>query len=198
MNEGEYIQFANILTNIAKHAAKCAIKVNLKCKNDKFVNDLTKSKQARVNTIQDKAGNCLTEEDAVLKRWTEYCSDLYNYQTQGDPNVTSCHESTNDDDFPILREEVEAAISSLKSGKAAGVDNIPAELIKHGGESVVAMLLRICNKIWQTGEWPTPWTQSLIITLPKKGNLQQCQNYRTINLISHASKVMLKVILNIT
>ena len=179
---------------------KCSeIEVSLEKNNSgrafQIVNDLTKSKQARVNTIQDKAGNCLTEEDAVLKRWTEYCSDLYNYQTQGDPNVTSCHESTHDDDFPILREEVEAAISSLKSGKAAGVDNIPAELIKHGGESVVAMLLRICNKIWQTGEWPTPWTQSLIITLPKKGNLQQCQNYRTISLISHASKVMLKVIL---
>ena len=52
------------------------------------------------------------------------------------------------------------------------------------------------NKIWQTGEWPTPWTQSLVITLPKKGNLQQCQNYWTINLISHPSKVMLKIILN--
>ena len=50
--------------------------------------------------------------------------------------------------------------------------------------------------IWRTGEWPTPWTQSLIITLPKKGNLQFCQNYRTISLISHSSKVMLKVILN--
>ncbi|WP_419634916.1 hypothetical protein, partial [Thiolapillus sp.] len=51
-------------------------------------------------------------------------------------------------------------------------------------------------KIWQTGEWPTLWTQSLVITLPKKGNLQQCQNYRTISLISHPSKVMLKIILN--
>ena len=160
-----------------------------------IVKDLTKPKQTRVNTIQDKAGNCLTEEDAVLKRWTEYCSDLYNYQTQGDPNVTVCQESTNDDDFPILRVEVVAAIRTLKSGKAAGVDNIPAELIKHGGESVVDMLLLICNKIWQTGEWPTPWTQSLIITLPKKGNLQQCQNYRTLSLISHASKVMLRIIL---
>ena len=142
---------------------KCSeIEVSLEKNNSgrafQIVNDLTKSKQARVNTIHDKAGNCLTEEDAVLKRWTEYCSDLYNYQSQGDSNVTSCHESTNDDDFPVPREEVEAAISSLKSGKAAGVDNIPAELIKHGGESVVAMLLRICNKIWQTGEWPTPWT----------------------------------------
>ncbi|PIK43798.1 endonuclease-reverse transcriptase [Apostichopus japonicus] len=57
------------------------------------------------------------------------------------------------------------------------------------------VLTRICNKIWQTGDWPTLWTQSLIITLPKKGNLQQCQNYRTISLICHASKVMLKVLL---
>ena len=58
------------------------------------------------------------------------------------------------------------------------------------------MLLMICNKIWKTGEWPTPWTQSLIITLPKKGNLQLCQNYRTISLISHPSKVMLRILLN--
>ena len=57
-------------------------------------------------------------------------------------------------------------------------------------------LTTICNKIWQTGEWQTSWTQSLVITLPKKGNLQQCQNYRTISLISHPSKVMLKIILN--
>ena len=49
-------------------------------------------------------------------------------------------------------------------------------------------LTTICNKIWQTGEWPTPWTLSLVITLPKKGNLQQYQNYRTISLISHPSK----------
>ena len=58
------------------------------------------------------------------------------------------------------------------------------------------ILTAICNKIWKTGEWPTTWTQSLVITLPNKGNLQLCQNYRTISLISHPSKVMLKVILN--
>ncbi len=61
---------------------------------------------------------------------------------------------------------------------------------------MITALTTICNKIWQTGEWPTPWTQSLIITLPKKGNLRLCQNYRTISLISHPSKVMLKIILN--
>ena len=61
---------------------------------------------------------------------------------------------------------------------------------------MIDVLTEICNRIWRTGEWPTPWTQSLIITLPEKGNLQLCQNYRTISLISHSSKVMLKVILN--
>ena len=65
-----------------------------------------------------------------------------------------------------------------------------------GREDVITALTTICNKIWQTGQWPTPWTQSLVITLPKKGNLQQCQNYQTISLISHPNKVMLKIILN--
>ena len=83
----------------------------------------------------------------------------------------------------------------LKKGKSAGVD-IPTELVQAGGENVITALTTICNKIWQTGEWQTPWTQSLVITLPKKGNLQQCQNYRTISLISHPNKVMLKIILN--
>ena len=101
------------------------------------------------------------------------------------------------DDHPILRKEAEAAVQSqsLKKGKPAGVDNIPAALVQAGGEDVITALTTICNKIWQTGEWPAPWTQSLVITLPKKGNLQQCQNYRTISLISHPSKVMLKIIL---
>ena len=84
----------------------------------------------------------------------------------------------------------------MKKGKSAGVDNIQAELVQAGGEDVITALTTICNKIWQTGKWPTAWTQSSVITLPKKGNLQQCQNYRTISLINHPSKVMLKIILN--
>ena len=79
-------------------------------------------------------------------------------------------------------------------GKAAGVGNILPELVQAGAEAVITALTTICNKIWQTGEWPTPWTQSLIITLPKKDNLQQCQNFRTISLISHPSKATLKII----
>ena len=88
---------------------------------------------------------------------------------------------------------MEAAIQALKMGKSAGVDNIPTELVQAGGEAMIDILTSICNKICKTGDWPTRWSQSLVITLPKEGNLQLCQNYRTISLTSHPSKVMLKI-----
>ena len=73
-----------------------------------------------------------------------------------------------EDDHPILRREVKAEVQALKKGKSAGVDNIPAELVQAGGEDVIAAFTTICNKIWQTGEWPTPWTHSLVITIPQE------------------------------
>ena len=176
------------------------IEDSLKKNNSKrayhLVRDLTSTKQERTTTIQDRSGTCLTENEDVLKRWTEYCSELYNYRATGDPEVLNVPPATNNDSHPILREEVEAAVKTLKNGKSAGVDNIPAEMVQTCGEDMISVLLIIFNKIWQTGEWPTQWTQSLVITLPKKGNLQLCQNYRTISLISHPSKVMLKILLN--
>ena len=126
----------------------------------------------------------------------EYCSELYNHKANGDPSVLKCPQTDTEIDHPILRKEVEASVQSLKKGKSAGVDNIPAELAQASGEAAVTAVTTIYIKIRQTGEWPYPWTQSLIITLPKKGNRQQCQNYRKIRLISHPSKVMLKIILN--
>ena len=165
-------------------------------KAHQLVKELTRSKQGKTTTIQDKAGKCLTEEQDILKRWTEYCSELYTHTTTGDPKVLNVPPPINNDSYPILREEVEAAVKSPKKGKSAAVDNIPSELVQAGGEAMIYMLLIICSKIWQTGEWPTPWTQSLIITLPKKGNLQLCPNYRTISLISRPSKVMLRILLN--
>ena len=161
-----------------------------------LVKDLTSEKQGRSSAIQNKSGKCLTEEKEILSTWTEYCSELYNYESCGDNTVLDCSQPPEEDLQPILREEVKIAVASLKKGKSAGVDNIPAELVQAGGETMIDVLTEIYNRIWRTGEWPIQWTQSLIITLPKKGNLQLCQNYRTISFISHSSKVMLKVILN--
>ena len=151
--------------------------------------------QERTTIIQDKGGTCLTENDDFLKRWTEYCSELYNYRATGDPEVLNVPPATNNANHPILREDVETAVKLLKKGKSTAVDSIPAELLQQRGEAMVNALLIIYNKIWRTGEWPTLWTQSIVITLPKNGNLQLCQNYHAISLISHQSKVMLKIIL---
>ena len=85
-------------------------------------------------------------------------------------------------------------MKELKTSKAAGVDGIPAELIKCLDEKGVSIMWQMCKKIWKTGKWPTDCRRAVFVTLPKKGNLKECSNHRTISLISHASKVLLKII----
>ncbi|KAI8509548.1 hypothetical protein Bbelb_133960 [Branchiostoma belcheri] len=153
----------------------------------------------REPVIEDSSGKLLTESSAVLDRWSEYCKELYNYELHPDTTkLDSAHETEEgevEEDLPVLRDEVADAVRNMKSGKSPGVDNVPAELLKHGGEPVVNIYTVLCQKIWKEKKWPKEWTQSLVIPLPKKGNLRQCQNYRTISLISHPSKILLKVIL---
>ena len=105
---------------------------------------------------------------------------------------------------PIPKVEVEEneAVRSLKDKKAPRVDNIQGELLKHcivcivlkhGGEEVIEILHDICNKILKTGIWPEDWTTSVLIPIPKKASFK-CADHRTIALISHASKAMLKIL----
>ena len=83
-----------------------------------LVKDLTSEKQGRSSTIQDKSGKCLTEEKNILSRWTEYCSELYNYESCGDNALLDCSQPPEEDLQPILREENEIAVASLKKGKS--------------------------------------------------------------------------------
>ena len=80
--------------------------------------DLTSVKQGKATTVQDRSGKCLTEERQTLNRWTEYCSELYNYKANGDPSVLNCTQTDAEDDYPILHREVEAAVQSLKASSA--------------------------------------------------------------------------------
>lgn len=133
----------------------------------------------------------------MLEGWTEYCSELYNHQLDGDPAVLHCQQATpGEDPQSIQREEVEVAVKALKQEKSAGIDNIPAEMVQAEGETMITTLTAICNNIWRTGIWPTSWSQSMIITLPTKENLQLCKNYRAISLIIHPNKAMLKMVIN--
>ena len=149
------------------HEVEACLRKNNSKKAYQLVNDLTTEKQGKSTTTQNKSGKCLTRENEILNRWTEYCSDLYNYETEGDPIVLDCPQIPDEEHHLILRDEVEAAVKALKMGKSAGVDNILAELVQ-AGEATIDILTTICNKISKTGEWPTTWTQSLVTTLPRK------------------------------
>ena len=93
----------------------------------------------------------------------------------------------------ILECEVKWALGSITMNKASGSDGIPVELCQILKDDAVKVLHSICQQIWKTQQWPQNWKRSVFIPIPKKGNAKECSNYRTIALISHASKVVLKI-----
>ena len=86
------------------------------------------------------------------------------------------------------------ALGSITTNKASGGDGIPVELFQILKDDVVKVLHSICQQIWKTQQWPQDWKRSVFISIRKKGNAKECSNYQTIALISHASKVILKVL----
>ena len=94
----------------------------------------------------------------------------------------------------ILEYEVKWALGSITTKKARGGDGIPVELFQILRDDAVKVLHSICQQIWNNQQWPQDWKRSVFIPIPKKGNAKECSNYRTMALISHASKVMLKIL----
>ena len=77
--------------------------------------------------------------------------------------------------------------------KASAGDRIPIELFQILKDDTVKVLHSLCQQIWKTQQWPQDWKRSVFIPIPKKGNVKECSDYHTITLISHASKVILKI-----
>ena len=94
----------------------------------------------------------------------------------------------------ILKCKVKWALGSITMNKASGDDEIPVELFRMLKDVAVIVLHSICQHIWRTQQWPQDWKRSIFIQIPKKGNAKECSNYHTIALISHASKVVLKIL----
>ena len=91
-------------------------------------------------------------------------------------------------ELDILECEVKWALGSLTTNKASGGDGIPVELLQILKDDAVKVLHSICQQMWKTQQWPQDWKRSVFIPVPKKGNAKECSNYRTIALISHASR----------
>ena len=133
----------------------------------------------------------LTEAEDIKKRWQEYIGELYKKDFHDPDN----HDGVITDLKPeILECEVKWALGSTTMNKASGGDGIPVELFQILKDDAVKVLHSICQPIWKTQQWPQDWKRSVFIPIPKKDNIKECSNYHTIALISHASKVMLKIL----
>ena len=143
-----------------------------------------------MGTIKDRDTIEVTEEN-IKKRWQEYTEELYEKDLHNPDNHNSVITHLEPD---ILKCEVKWALGSITKNKASGGDGIPVELFQILKDDAVKVVHSICQQIWKPQQWPQYWKRSVFIPIPKKGNAKECSNYCTIAIISHASKVMLKIL----
>ena len=141
-----------------------------------------------MGTFLDRNGMDLTKAKDIKKGWQE---EIYKKDLHDPDNHDSVMTGLEPD---ILECEVKWVLGSITMHKASEGDGIPVELFQILKDDAVKVLHSICQQIWKTQQWPWDWKRSVFIPIPKKGNAKECSNCHTIALISHASKVMLKIL----
>ena len=144
-----------------------------------------------MGSIKHRNGMDITEADDIKKRWQEYTEELCKKDLHDPDN----HDGVLTDLEPdILECEVKWALESITMNKANGGDGIPVELFQILKDNAIEVLNTICQQVWKTQQLPQDWKRPVFIPIPEKGNAKGSSNYCTIALISHASKVMLKIL----
>ena len=146
---------------------------------------------AKMGSMKDRNGKDRTEAEDIKKRWQENTEELYKKDLQDPDNHDGVITHLQPD---ILECEAKWALGSITMNKASGGDGIPVELLEILKDDTVKVLHSICQQIWKTQQWPQDWKRSVFIPIQKEGNAKECSNYHTIALISHASKVILKIL----
>ena len=144
-----------------------------------------------MGSIKDRNCRDLTEAEYIKKRWQEYTEELYKKDLHNPDNHDGVITHLDPD---ILEWKVKWALGSITVNKASGGDGIPVELFQILKDDAVKVPHSIHQQIWKTQQWPQAWKRSVFILIPKKGNAKKYLNYCTIALISHVSKVMLKIL----
>ena len=142
--------------------------------------------QSRTENVMD-----LTEAEDIKMRWQEYIEELYK-KDLNDPDYHNGVITHLEPDILVCK--VKWALGSITTNKASGGDGIPAVLFQIPNDDAMKVLHSIHQQIWETQQWPQDWKRSVFIPILKKGNAEECSNYHTIALISHTSKVMLKIL----
>ena len=151
----------------------------------------TKGKfHAKMGLIKERNGMDLTEAEDIKKRLQEY-TELYKKYLHDQDNHDGIITHLEPD---ILECEVKWALESITTNKASRGDGIPVDLCQILKDDAVKVLHSLCQHIWKTQQWPQDWKRSVLTPIPKKDNSKECSNYHTIALISHASKVILKIL----
>ena len=145
----------------------------------------------KVGTIKGKNGRDQVDAEEIKKRWKESIKELYK-KDLNEPDYYDGMVSHPEPD--ILECKVKWALRSTAVNKASGCDEISAELFKILKDDAIKVLHSLCQQIWKTQQWPQDWKRSILIAIPKKGSTKERANHQTIALISHASKVMLKIL----
>ena len=143
---------------------------------------------AKMSTIKDRNGMDLTKAEDTKKRWQEYTEELYKKDLH-DPDYHNGMITHLEPD--ILECEVKWTLESITKNKASGGDGIPVELFQILKDNAVKVMHSICQQIWKTQQWPQ---EEVSFHSSPKGNAKECSNYCTTALLSHASKVMLKIL----
>ena len=157
----------------------------------KKIRDTKGTFHAKMGTIKHRNGMDLTEAEDIKKRWQEYIEGLYKKDLHDPDNNNGVITHLEPD---ILECEVKWSLGSITTNRTSGSDGIPDELFQILKDDAVKVLHSIYWQIWKTQQWPQNWKRSVLIPILKKGNAKECSNYCTIALISHASKVMLKIL----
>ena len=144
-----------------------------------------------MGTKKDRNGMDLTEAENIKKRWQEHTEELYKKNLHDPDNHDGVITHREPD---ILECKVKWALGSITTSKATGGDEIPVELFQILKDDALKVLHSICQQIWKTHPWPQDWKRSVFIPIPNTDNAKECSKYYIITLISHTSKVMLKIL----
>ena len=160
----------------------------------KIIKEMQSSNRKEINTIRDEHGRLLTRKEDVIKRFADYIEELYDDNREQSPELDREELQKAESMNPIGEEEIRTIIGELRNGKANGMDEIPAEMLKCLGEKGIAMITKMINRIYITGEIPQDFKNSIFIPIPKDRKAENCTQFRTISLITHTSKILLQVI----
>ncbi len=176
---------------------ECDIIENTPSSESENIHDRIRDITGRKNTcsssgcIKANDGTIIMDKEKILERWSEYIGELFQDERGAKQNIRNNMEGP-----PIIQPEVKEAIRKMKRNKATGPDEIAVELIKSLEEFGVEKLTELLNEVYDTGDIPEDMSKSIFIALPKKPGATECGMHRTISLMSHITKILLKILLN--